>query len=182
MWRTTKAEYLAPGVYVEEIPSANKPFQAASTSTAGMVGMTARGPVGRPELVTSLGAYARLFGGRLDPGAYPPGRALLPFAVEGFFANGGSRLYVVRVVGGNAQHASAPCHVPPAGASGTVLRAPAGTGATQIVITDNTGFAAETRVLVGGESPEISRIGLADAGARMSWRVRCAGPSRLPAR
>ena len=39
-------EYLAPGVYVEEVPSGNMPIQAASTSTAGMVGCTARGPVG----------------------------------------------------------------------------------------------------------------------------------------
>jgi uncharacterized protein len=96
-------EYLAPGVYVEEIPSTNKPIQAASTSTAGAVGMTARGPVDRPTLVTSLSAYARIFGGRLAPAASPDDRRwVLPFAVEGFFANGGSRLYVARVVGAAA--------------------------------------------------------------------------------
>jgi len=95
-------EYLAPGVYVEEIPSGNKPIQAASTSTAGMVGMTERGPVGAPTLVTSRGAYARLFGGALNPLAYLGGRDALPYAAEGFFTNGGARLYVVRVVGPGA--------------------------------------------------------------------------------
>jgi hypothetical protein len=96
------AEYLAPGVYVEEIPSGNKPIQAASTSTSAMVGMTERGPVNTPTLVTSGGAYARLFGGTLNPLAFLNGLDALPYAAEGFFGNGGSRLYVVRVVGANA--------------------------------------------------------------------------------
>lgn len=95
-------EYLAPGVYIEEVPSGNMPIQAASTSTAGMVGCAVRGPVAVPTLVTSLGAYSRLFGGRLDPLTFDEGRDALPYAVEGFFANGGARLYVVRVAGDNA--------------------------------------------------------------------------------
>ena len=41
-------EYLAPGVYVEEVPSGSKPIEGASTSTAAMVGMTQRGPVNVP--------------------------------------------------------------------------------------------------------------------------------------
>ena len=97
------AEYLAPGVYVEEIPSANKPIQGASTSTAGMVGMTERGPVNTPTLVTSRGDYARKFGGDLDPLIFTDGRDGLPYGAEGFFTNGGSRLYVVRIVGPNAK-------------------------------------------------------------------------------
>jgi phage tail sheath protein FI len=96
------AEYLAPGVYVEEIPSANKPIQGASTSTAGMVGMAERGPVNMPTLVTNRGEYARKFGGDLDPLTFNEGRDGLPYAAEGFFTNGGSRLYVVRIVGTNA--------------------------------------------------------------------------------
>lgn len=93
------AEYLAPGVYVEEIPSANKPIQAASTSTAGMVGMTERGPLNTPTLTTSLGDYARKFGGALDPLSFTDGRDGMPYAAEGFFNNGGARLYVVRIAG-----------------------------------------------------------------------------------
>ena len=33
------AEYLAPGVYVEEVPSAVKPIAGVGTSTAGFVGV-----------------------------------------------------------------------------------------------------------------------------------------------
>ncbi|KGK41333.1 hypothetical protein LH51_15535, partial [Nitrincola sp. A-D6] len=65
--------YLSPGVYIEEVPSANKAIQGASTSTAGMVGLTERGPIGVPTLVTSPGAFKRIFGGLLDPATYPDG-------------------------------------------------------------------------------------------------------------
>ena len=34
-------EYLAPGVYVEEVPSAVKPIAGVGTSTAGFVGVAA---------------------------------------------------------------------------------------------------------------------------------------------
>ena len=96
------SEYLAPGVYIEEIPSGNKPIEAAGTSTAGMVGMTARGPVNQPTLVTSQGGFSRVFGGLLNPQKFTDGRDALPYAAEGFFTNGGSRLYVVRIVGDDA--------------------------------------------------------------------------------
>src|SRR6266850_5581030 len=33
------AEYLAPGVYVEEVPSAVKPIAGVGTSTAGFIGV-----------------------------------------------------------------------------------------------------------------------------------------------
>lgn len=90
-------EYLAPGVYVEEIDTGSKPIEGVSTSTAGMVGVTERGPVGVPMLTTSYGEFERIFGGRLaeeDFGEYRH----LPFAVDGFFTNGGKRLFVVRVL------------------------------------------------------------------------------------
>lgn len=95
-------EYLAPGVYIQEMPSANKAIQGASTSTAGMVGLTERGPVGVPTLVTSLGQFKRIFGGTLDPTIYNEGKDALPHAVSGFYANSGSRVYVVRVTGTGA--------------------------------------------------------------------------------
>ena len=34
-------EYLAPGVYVEEVPSAVKPIAGVGTSTAGFIGVAA---------------------------------------------------------------------------------------------------------------------------------------------
>ena len=35
------AQYLSPGVYVEEVPSAIKPIAGVSTSTAGFIGVVA---------------------------------------------------------------------------------------------------------------------------------------------
>ena len=128
-------EYLAPGVYVEEIPSGNMPIQAASTSTAGMVGMTMRGPVGTPVLCTSLGDFNRRFGGRLNPARFSNGKDALPYAAEGFFLNGGARLYVVRVVGDAAAESSLAIH-----ASQTFIlaeEAPAGTDKLTLKDADN---------------------------------------------
>jgi phage tail sheath protein FI len=90
-------EYLAPGVYVEEIDTGSKPIEGVSTSTAGMVGVTERGPVNVPMLVTSYGEYVRWFGETLNPLDFP-GHCFLPHAVDGFFTNGGKRAYVVRVL------------------------------------------------------------------------------------
>ena len=36
-------EYLAPGVYVEEIDTGSKPIEGVSTSTSGMIGVTVFG-------------------------------------------------------------------------------------------------------------------------------------------
>src|SRR5437773_10664844 len=90
-------EYLAPGVYVEEIDTGSKPIEGVSTSTSGMVGVTERGPVNVPILITSFGEFIRWFGGflnRLDFGTH----CYLPHAIEGFFTNGGKRVFVTRVL------------------------------------------------------------------------------------
>ena len=90
-------EYLSPGVYVEEVDSGAKPIEGVSTSTTGMVGVTERGPVGPPILVTSFPEFERWFGGRLNADLFAGDHNYLPHAVEGFFTNGGKRLYIVRV-------------------------------------------------------------------------------------
>lgn len=82
-------EYLAPGVYIEEVDTGNKPIEGVATSTAGFLGITERGPL-KPTLVTSFSEYARLFG------RYVADR-FLPYAVEGFFQNGGKRCFIMRV-------------------------------------------------------------------------------------
>ena len=49
------AEYLSPGVYVEEFDSDVKAMEGVGTSTAGFVGLAEKGPVtGRPVLLTSF--------------------------------------------------------------------------------------------------------------------------------
>lgn len=94
-------EYLHPGVFVQEVPSAVLPIQGVSTSTAAFIGVADKGPVpgtltptgqpAQPVLLTSFTDYSRNFGGfRTD--------SFLTYAVQAFFQNGGQSLYVVRVV------------------------------------------------------------------------------------
>ncbi len=100
------AEYLSPGVYVEEYDSGATPMQGVSTSTAGFVGLAERGPViGQPQLVTSFADYRRMYGGYLSQAGYGANR-YLPYAVEQFFANGGSRAYIMRAVPNDAKTGS----------------------------------------------------------------------------
>jgi phage tail sheath protein FI len=92
-------EYLRPGVYIEEIERGPRPIEGVPTSTAAFLGAAERGSI-QPRLVTSYKEYQRNFGGVFDPNAF------LPYAVGGFFENGGKRLYVCRLVGQNATPAS----------------------------------------------------------------------------
>jgi phage tail sheath protein FI len=106
-------QYLAPGVYVEEIDTGLQPIQGVSTSITGAVGVTVQGPTsGKPVLVTSFAEFQNMFGGFLPPP--PPSLqnqwALdaseggkwwqFPLSVKGFFDNGGEQLYVKRVFAG----------------------------------------------------------------------------------
>src|ERR1035438_8249362 len=94
-------QYATPGVYVEEIDTGNKPIEGVSTSTAGFLGVTERGPVNVPILVTSYGEYTRMFGENLDPDVFVNSNGphwALPYAAEGFFTNGGKEMYVTRVL------------------------------------------------------------------------------------
>lgn len=92
------AQYLAPGVYVEEIPGP-RTIAGVSTSTAAFVGPTRYGPTsGRPQLLTSYADYVRIYGDAVDltlSGA--PTTNHMAIAVGGFFDEGGSSLYVSRV-------------------------------------------------------------------------------------
>jgi phage tail sheath protein FI len=92
-------EYLAPGVFIEEIERGPKPIEGVSTSTAGFIGETERGPL-RPRLVTAYNEYLRLYGNVFDDDKY------MPFGVKAFFDNGGKRVYVARLVGTGADTAS----------------------------------------------------------------------------
>ena len=101
------AQYLAPDVYIEEVVSGNQPIEGVSTSFTGFVGMTQRGPsFGLPQLVTSFADFQNLYGGYFDFGPTFAGHNTLPFAVDGFFTNLGSVLYVSRVLAPGAAQAS----------------------------------------------------------------------------
>lgn len=96
------AEYLTPGVYIEEIPSGPVPIQGVSTSTIGFVGMAQRGPT-QPKLLTSWIDYQRWYGGYTDPDKQ---EGYLPWSVQGFFENGGQRAFVARIAKQNAATAN----------------------------------------------------------------------------
>ena len=83
------AEYLSPGVYVKEVSGGTKAIEGVSTSTAAFLGETIRGPV-EPRLITNFGDFRRIYGGS-------PASSYMATAINGFFQNGGSRCYVVRV-------------------------------------------------------------------------------------
>ena len=91
-------EYLAPGVYIEEVEMGGKPIEGVSTSTAGFIGETDRGPT-MPRLITGLEQFLRLYGGFL-PDSY------LPYAAEGFFSNGGKRCFICRIIGKQSKGAT----------------------------------------------------------------------------
>lgn len=100
------AEYLSPGVYVEEFESGAKPLEGVSTSTAGFIGLAARGPVaGLPQLITSPADFTRVFGSYLSENAFGTYR-YLAYAVNQFFTNGGSRCFIMRVAPSDAGTAS----------------------------------------------------------------------------
>ena len=148
-------EYLSPAVYAEEIDTGSKPIEASSTSTAAMVGVSERGPLDVPILVTNSGDYARLFGGLLDLREFGP-HAYLPLAVDGFFRNGGRRLFVSRVASASAGPAAMSLFdrgAPAAPQSALVRAASAGDGlATPLLILDAAGLVANDRMRIGDGS------------------------------
>ncbi|MEU0791146.1 phage tail sheath C-terminal domain-containing protein [Amycolatopsis sp. NPDC005961] len=186
-------EYLSPGVYVEEVDAGPRPIAGVSTSTAGMVGVTQRGPTtGKPNLVTNFLEYQTTFGGFLpepdpairDAWANNPAEGgrwwLFPLAVKGFFDNGGQRLYVKRVVSGAAGAAT--------GTLGTGLVSAvtqdAAAGAKTLQLGHLIGFtgADEITVFRGSDNVEIgtttitaySSTGRVTLGTPLTARVKAA--------
>jgi phage tail sheath protein FI len=122
-------QYLSPGVYVEEVPSAIKAIVGVSTSTPGFIGVVpdkihllaedAPPPATKfvdftvptaskvPKLITNWTQFIQAFGNLIGDAAaqkttdgnpaVDDGHRRLAQAVYGFFNNGGSRCYVVRI-------------------------------------------------------------------------------------
>src|ERR1700750_1852972 len=90
--------YLTPGVYVEEVPSANKPIEGVSTSIAAFVGLAPGGPVNTPMRISNWTQFAKIYVAPNEPdnGPFMEG-AYLAHSVYGFFMNGGSLCWIVRV-------------------------------------------------------------------------------------
>lgn len=146
-------EYLAPGVYVEEVDTGPKPIEGVSTSTSGMVGVTAWGPVNVPTLVTGFADFQRQFGGYLNRRVYTGNTWYLPHAVEGFFTNGGKRLYIVRVLPETATTAGALLFDRGLATEATTrLASGALQGHTALVLESSTGIANEDWLRIDNEA------------------------------
>lgn len=96
------AEYLAPGVYVEEVSFRAPSIEGVGTSTTAFAGLTLTGPANQtPELLTSFGDFQNIYGGfdnlAIIAGTDPKNTNYLALSVKAFFDNGGSQLYVSRV-------------------------------------------------------------------------------------
>ncbi|MEM6253796.1 MAG: phage tail sheath C-terminal domain-containing protein [Cyanobacteria bacterium P01_D01_bin.156] len=93
-----RLDYFAPGVYVEEIPSGSRAIQGVSLSVAGFVGFTEdiRGDaeIFQPQLITNWSQYLESFS-KLGSDGFTDFGAYLPFAVKGWFDNGGGRCWVI---------------------------------------------------------------------------------------
>lgn len=80
---------LSPRVYGE----GNEPggaIEGVPTSIAAFIGLTQIGPFDTPRLVTSWSQFSAIFGDITE-------HSYLPRAVYGYFDNGGSACYVIRV-------------------------------------------------------------------------------------
>lgn len=118
-----------PGVYVEELPSSTRTISAVTTSVTAFVGHTRRGPLNEPVRVTGFTEFERRFGGLGS-------RNAVAYAVQQFFANGGSVAVIVRV-------------------------AKAGSGKAACVVLESTEGHSESRVLeVHAKEPGVWGNGL----------------------
>lgn len=92
------ARYSSPGVYVEEVSGGVKPIAGVGTSTGAFVGLAEKGDIGKAKLVTNWSQYVKEFGNFI-PNGY------LAYAVYSFFAEGGTKCYVVRASSDKAKSA-----------------------------------------------------------------------------
>src|SRR5437868_2934333 len=84
-------EYLAPGVYIEEVSFRSKSIEGVSTTTTGFIGPARYGPVDlEPDVITSLGEFELTYGdrGQLRFGTTTMHNYLW-HAVRAFFEEGG---------------------------------------------------------------------------------------------
>ena len=93
--------YETPGVYAERLDGAGRPLPVLRMDVTGFVGIAERGPVDRPVPVESFRQFEARFGGFIGGGA-------LAYALKGFFDNGGSRAWIVRVASQDPPAGAAP--------------------------------------------------------------------------
>src|SRR6201995_3200999 len=106
--------YLTPGVYVEEVSGGNKPIEGVATAVAAFVGLLPGGPINKPMRISNWTQFANIY---TDPqlpenGPFMEG-SYTAHAVYGYFQNGGSIAWIIRV-GSERGAPAAPAALPPA--------------------------------------------------------------------
>jgi len=82
----------APGVYIQEITLPG-PIEGVSTNIAAFVGPAKQGPLRQAMPLTSVQQFFAIFGDYVES----PYRVYAAHAVNGFFAEGGTQCYFVRI-------------------------------------------------------------------------------------
>ncbi|MGF1576496.1 MAG: phage tail sheath family protein, partial [Cyanophyceae cyanobacterium] len=95
-----RLDYFAPGVYIEEVDRGSRPIDGVSTNVGGFVGFTEDvrngAELSKPMLITTWTQYLYHFARPRSDG-FTDFNAYLPFAVYGFFLNGGGRCWVTSI-------------------------------------------------------------------------------------
>jgi phage tail sheath protein FI len=110
-----------PGVYVQEIPSGARPIAGVSTSNTAFIGPFQRGPLDTARRITSWGEFERVYGGLFAPSD-------ASYAVRGYFLNGGSVAFIVRIAAGAEEEAAAASAADIGGALGVEASSPGAWG------------------------------------------------------
>lgn len=86
------ANYNAPGVYVQDVVSGSRTISQASSTVGVMIGVTRSGVLNVAQKVRSWTEFISKYANGLDTPFLE--NSYLPYAVHGFFTNGGKELYV----------------------------------------------------------------------------------------
>jgi hypothetical protein len=90
-----------PGVYIVEQTSVSHVISGVSTSVTAFVGAARQGPADEATEIGSYADFVRQFGDPVDAADHPMG-----YAVQHFFANGGTQAIIVRALAADAVAAS----------------------------------------------------------------------------
>lgn len=142
-----------PGVYIEELSSGVHSITGVATSIAAFIGWAPQGPVTEATLIESWADYEASFGG-LDARSY------LGYAVQQFFANGGTQAYIVRLVWNNSLLPAAPGTNPAPSATAVA----AGVGAATAKITASVGAITSPSVPVSVGAAVLQSLAIGPAG------------------
>lgn len=84
--------YKAPGVYVQDVVSGSQSISQASSSVGVLIGVTRSGITGVAQKIGSWTEFIAKYANGLDTPFLE--NSYLPYAVHGFFTNGGKELYI----------------------------------------------------------------------------------------